>query len=74
MNKLYIITEYQSGNTTYTNNIDDVASLSGLSTSFINKLQIGEELFVKNNDIAYIVEVTKSVADIMKLKSTGLYR
>jgi hypothetical protein len=74
MNKLYIITEYQSGNTTYTNNIDDVASLSGLSTSFINKLQIGEELFVKNNDIAYIVEVTKSVADLMKLKSTGLYR
>lgn len=74
MNKLYIITEYQSGNTTYTNNIDDVASLSGLSTSFINKLQIGEELFVKNNDTAYIVEVTKSVADLMKLKSTGLYR
>ena len=74
MNKLYIITEYQSGYTTYTNNIDDVASLSGLSTSFINKLQIGEELFVKNNDIAYIVEVTKSVADLMKLKSTGLYR
>ena len=74
MNKLYIITEYQSGNTTYTNNIDDVARLSGLSTSFLGNLQIGEELFVKNNNIAYIVEITKSVADIMKLKSTGLFR
>ena len=74
MNKLYVVTEYQPGYVTYTNSVDDVASQTGLSTSYINNLQVGEEQFVKHNDKAYIVEVTDSVADITELKFTGLYR
>lgn len=74
MNKLYVVTEYQPGYTTYTNSVDDVASQTGLSTSYINNLQVGEEQFVKHDNKAYIIEVTDSVADITKLKAKGLFR
>lgn len=75
MNKLYVVTEYQTLTyITYTNSIDDVASLTGLSTSYLDRLQVGETQFVKHNNVAYIIEVVSSVADIAKLRAKGLFR